>query len=93
MRSLQLRSWIIPGLLLTAILVGIGLFLGQSYLQSERAAYERGAAIAARYFECRGTFPSAPFLARAFSLGEPKTCADIHKMDERKDRAPGAPAD
>lgn len=93
MPPLQLRRRILPGLLLTLLLVGIGLFLGQSYLRSERAAYERGAAVAALYFRCRGAFPAAAFLARAFSLGELKTCADLHRMDERKGTDPAAQPD
>jgi hypothetical protein len=92
MPVLQLRSWIVPGLLLTSLLVGIGLLLGQSFLQNERAAYERGAAIAALHFHCRGTFPAAADLARIFSLGGPKTCTDLDKMDERKGREPTASA-
>jgi hypothetical protein len=92
MHPLQLRSWIVPGVLLTTIILAIGLFLGRSYLQSERVAYERGAAIAALHFHCRGTFPTASYLTRTFALGDPTTCADVHRMDDDKVRKPDAPS-
>jgi hypothetical protein len=90
---MQLRRRMLSGFLLTSILVGIGLFLGQSYLRSERAAYERGAALAALHFSCRGTFPSAAYLGRTFSLGAPKTCADLDMREDRGDLEAGVPPD
>lgn len=91
MPLLRLRGWIVPGLLLTSLLLGIGLLLGESVLQNERAAYERGAALAALHFHCRGTFPAASDLVRIYSLGDPKTCAGLDRLDERKGREPGTP--
>ncbi|MBM4132703.1 MAG: hypothetical protein FJ245_02945 [Nitrospira sp.] len=83
MPTAGLRGWLVPGVLATLVLLAIGLSLGRGLLQGERAAYERGVAIATLYYHCRGAFPSARYLERAFSWGDPKTCAEIQQVDEK----------
>ncbi|MFM8551494.1 MAG: hypothetical protein ACKOCD_04150 [Nitrospiraceae bacterium] len=81
MQASELRGWLLSGLLVTVMLLAIGLSLGRGLLEGERTAYERGAALARLHHHCRGTFPSAQYVARAFSWGDPKTCAEIQKID------------
>lgn len=84
MQPRDVRSWLLSGVLVTGMLLAMGLSFGQGLLRDERAAYERGAAFAALHHHCRGVFPSAGYADRAFSWGDPKTCADLRKIDERR---------
>jgi len=78
------QSGVIAGLLLTTMLVVIGLFVGQSLLKTEREAYERGVRMAVMHSRCRGTFPPAGYVARAFAWGDPKTCEEVQKLDRSR---------
>ncbi|MBI4401325.1 MAG: hypothetical protein HY581_06820 [Nitrospirae bacterium] len=78
------QGGVVTGLLLATFLVGIGLFVGQGLLKSERDAYERGAWIAVIHSQCRGNFPSPAYLSKAFKWGDPKTCDEVQKINEMK---------
>jgi hypothetical protein len=80
-QRMDLKSWLLSGALVTLVLVAVGLSFGRGLLQNERGAYERGAAVAALHYACRGLFPSTGYVERAFSWGDPKTCSDIEKID------------
>ncbi|MGH7236461.1 MAG: hypothetical protein ACREIO_08765 [Nitrospiraceae bacterium] len=80
----HLQSGVIAGLLLTTMLVVIGLFVGQSLLKTEREAYERGVRMAAMHAQCRGTLPSAEYVTRAFTWGDPKTCEEVQRIDRSR---------
>ncbi len=81
------QSGVIAGLLLVTMLIVIGLFVGQSLLKTEREAYERGVRMAVMHARCRGTFPSAAYVARAFGWGDPKTCEEVQKIDRSRTSA------
>jgi hypothetical protein len=70
--------------LITVVLMTIGLMLGRGLLKGEREAYERGAAVARLYYECRAAFPSTYYLDLAFSKGDPATCAEVERVDAKK---------
>lgn len=84
MRLNPFQGGMVTGLLLATVLVGIGLFVGQNLLKSERIAYERGVWIAVIHSQCRGSFPSAAYLSLAFKWGDPKNCEEVQKIDELK---------
>ena len=79
---MPLRKEVVIGLLLAAVLLGIGLLVGQSVIKREREAYVRGAGVAELHHRCRQAYPSEGFLGNAFLWGDPKTCEDIGTVEK-----------
>ncbi len=84
MQATWLRHAVMAGLVMIIVLMGIGFLAGRGLVRYERDAYERGARLAAVYFGCRGAFPSPRYLERAFTWGDPTSCAEVDKADEPK---------
>lgn len=80
----RFQSGVLAGLMLVTMLVVIGVFMGQSLLRAERAAYERGVRMAVMHAGCRGRFPSADYVARAFAWGDPRTCEEVQMIDRSR---------
>lgn len=76
------RSWLVPGVLVTVILLAMGLAFGRGLLQGERDAYERGVAMTVLHQQCRGSVPTSEYVDRAFAWGDPKSCADLQRIEE-----------
>jgi hypothetical protein len=80
------RTEIVAGLMVTVVLLSIGSLVGHGILRSEQEAYERGARAAIIHSRCRGTFPSIPYIQRAFRWGETNSCDDVQEVDGTKPR-------
>ncbi len=78
------RGWFVPGVLVAVILLAIGLAFGRGLLQGERNAYERGVAMTALHQQCRGSAPTSEYVDRAFAWGDPKSCADLQKIEAQR---------
>ncbi|MDE3118559.1 MAG: hypothetical protein KGL03_06025 [Nitrospirota bacterium] len=81
-QSPDFRGWLVPGLLVTVILLAMGLAFGRGLLQGERDAYERGVAMTVLHQQCRGSVPTPEYVDRAFAWGDPKSCADLQRIEE-----------
>ncbi len=88
MQPAQMKAGLTAGILVITLLIAIGVFVGKGLVKAERAAYERGAQLAALYYQCRQTFPRPAFLEEAFSWGDPKTCEDVDSVEELARQAP-----
>lgn len=88
MQPAQMKAGLIAGILVITLLIAIGVFAGRGLVKVERAAFERGAQVAALYYQCRQTFPKGAFLEEAFSWGDPKTCEDVDSVEEFASKAP-----
>jgi hypothetical protein len=78
------RTEIVAGLLVTVVLLSIGSLVGRGILKSEQDAYERGARAAIIHSRCRGSFPSLPYIQRAFRWGETQSCEDVQEVEGAK---------